>query len=98
MCILTLITQKLKVINGHSTYQKTALLSEMSIFYVRAGCKVQLSSYGSKHVHVLQSLFDKPLVPTYMLNLKTTRHIMNFLKIEQLLYHRRHSLCGLELH
>ena len=36
----------------------------MSIFSVRAGCEIQLMSYGSKHA--LQSLSDKHFVGTYM--------------------------------
>ena len=50
----------------------TALLSEMSIFYVRAGCEIQLASYGSKHA--LQTLSGNPFVCTYKHNLKTTGH------------------------
>ena len=61
------ITQKLQVIYGRSTYQTSALLSKMSIFCVRAGCKKGLVSYGSKHA--LQSLSDKPFVHTYITHL-----------------------------
>ena len=50
----------------------TAVLSDMSIFCVRAGCKMQLASYGSKNA--LQSLSDKPFVHTDMHNLKTTEN------------------------
>ena len=73
LCILTLITRKLKVISGHSTYRTTALLLEVSIFCVRAGFEIQLVSYGSKHAS--QSLSSKPFVRTCTHNLKTTGHI-----------------------
>ena len=58
LCVLTLVTQKLPVVYGPSTYQMTALLLEMSIFWVRTTCKILLVSYGSKHAS--QSLFNKP--------------------------------------
>ena len=57
LCILRLVTQKLQIVCGHFTYQMTVLLSEMSIFFVRAGCEIQMASYASKHA--LQSLSDK---------------------------------------
>ena len=44
----------------------------MSIFCIRAGCEIQLVSYGSKNVS--QSLLVKPLVCTYTHNLKTSGH------------------------
>ena len=40
LCVLTLITRKLLDIYGHCTYRTTALLSEMSIFSVWAGCEI----------------------------------------------------------
>ena len=46
----------------------TVLLSEMSIFCVRAGCKLWLESYGSKHAS--WSLSKKLFVHTNMYNLK----------------------------
>ena len=46
---LTLVTQKLQFVCGRSTYQMTALLSEMYIFCVRAGCETWMVSYASKH-------------------------------------------------
>ena len=55
-----LITQKLQFVYGCSTYEMTALLSEMSIFYARAGCEIRLVSYGSKHAS--QSPSDKSFV------------------------------------
>ena len=63
-CILTCITWKLQVVYEHFTYQTTALLSEMSIFWVRAPCEIQLASYDSKHAS--QSAFDMPFACTYM--------------------------------
>ena len=49
MCML--ITQKLQVLHvyGRSTYQTTALVSEMFIFWVRAAYEIQLAIYGFKH-------------------------------------------------
>ena len=44
LCILTLVTRKLQVVCWRSTYPMTALLSEMSIFSVRAGCKLRMAS------------------------------------------------------
>ena len=54
LCIFTLVTRKLQVVCWRSTYRMTALLSEMSIFCVRAGCQVWMVRYASKHA--LQSL------------------------------------------
>ena len=66
----TFITQELQVVHGCSTYQTTALLSEMLIFYVEDGFDIQLASYGSKHSS--HSLSDKPLfVRVYTHSLKT---------------------------
>ena len=61
---------------GCYTYQTTAPLSEISVFCVRAGCKIQLASSSSKNIS--QSLFDKPFVHTYKHNLKTTGRIWTF--------------------
>ena len=72
----THITWKLQVVHRCSTYWMTALLLEMSIFYDRAGCKMRLTSFGSKHA--LQSLSDKQFVCTCMWNLKTTGPIWAF--------------------
>ena len=54
---LILVTQKLQVIRGHCTYRMSALLSEMSIFCVRAGSLIQMVSYTLEHAS--QSLSDK---------------------------------------
>ena len=40
---------KLQVVCRHSTYQTTSSPSDTSIFCVRAGCKIRLASYDSKH-------------------------------------------------
>ena len=58
-CALTLVTQKLQVV-CRCTYRMTALLSEMSIFCVRAGCEVQMTSYTSNNAS--QSPSDKPFL------------------------------------
>ena len=50
-CVLILVTQKLQVACGHFTYRMAALLLEMSIFCIRAGCQIQLASYGSTTHH-----------------------------------------------
>ena len=62
LLVIILVTKELQVINGCSTIQMTALLWEMSIFCVRAGCEILLASYGSKHV--FQSLSSTPFVRT----------------------------------
>ena len=49
LCVLTLVTQKLQDIYKRCTYWMTALLSEISIFCVRAGWEIWLMSYGSKN-------------------------------------------------
>ena len=75
LCILICTIRKLRVILGHSTHRTTALLSEMTIFWVRAACEIQLVSYGSKHAS--QSLSDTPFVriSTSTCKSKTTSHI-----------------------
>ena len=67
---------KLQVVYRRSTYWMTALLWEMSMFCVRAGCEIRLVSYSSKHAS--QSLSNKPFVRTYTHNLKTIGHILTF--------------------
>ena len=59
-----------------STYQTTALLSELSILWVRAAYNLWLLSYGSKHT--LQSLSNMSFVHIFMHNLKTTGRIWMF--------------------
>ena len=49
LCILTLLTWKVQVVYGCCTYQMTPLVFEISIFCIKAGCKIQLVSYASKH-------------------------------------------------
>ena len=93
--VLTLIAQKIRVIYGCFTYQTTALLSEMSIFWVRHANKIGLASYGSKHAS--RCLSDRPFVHTYT-QLENYISYMDVQHIERLLYYWRHSLCGLELH
>ena len=57
LSVLTLVTRKVQVVYGRSIYRMTALLSEMSIFCVRAGFEIQMANYASKHAS--QSLSDK---------------------------------------
>ena len=75
---LTKITRKLQVMHGCSTYQTTALLLEMSIFWVRVACEIKLVSYGSKHAS--QSLSDMPFVhtSTHTSNVITNGRIWTF--------------------
>ena len=47
--IFTLVTGKLQVVCGRSTYRLTALLFEMSIMWVRAGYEIWMASNASKH-------------------------------------------------
>ena len=51
----------------------TTLLSVMSIFCVRAGCKTQMVSYAFKHTS--QSFSDKPFVRICTHNLKPSGHM-----------------------
>ena len=60
LCVLTLVTRKPHAVYKHSAYWMTALLSEMSIFCVRAGYEIWMASYASKRIS--QSLSDKPFV------------------------------------
>ena len=54
----------------------TALLLEISIFCVRAGCDIRLVNYGSQHL--ITALSNKPFVGAYTHNLKTTGYIWTF--------------------
>ena len=73
MYVPTLITPKLQVGYGRSTYWTIGLLSEVSIFWERTVHEIRLARYGSKHA--LQSLSDRPFVCTSTNNLKTTVRI-----------------------
>ena len=74
LCVLTLVTRKLKVVCGHSTYRMTPLLSKMSTFCVKAGCGIRMASYASRHAS--QSLSDKPFLRIQCL--KTSGHTWMF--------------------
>ena len=83
LCILTLTTRKLQVTHVDVLlyiYMKnncsTTCVYDKSIFYVRAGFKIRLVSYGSKHAS--HSLSNKLFVHTWTHNLKTTGHIWTF--------------------
>ena len=71
----SVLTQKSPVEHRHSTctYKTTAMLLEMSIFWVRAGHKLQMISYGLKHKS--KPLSDKPFVSTYTHKFKTAGYI-----------------------
>ena len=61
LCVLIIfVTRKLQGACRRSTYRMTTLLSEMSIFWVRARCQILMASYASQHAS--QSLSDKPFV------------------------------------
>ena len=62
LCIYTFGSPKLQVVYERSTYQTTVLLSEMAIFYIRAGCKIQMVGYGSEYAS--QCLSNKSFVRT----------------------------------
>ena len=57
-----LVTQKLQVVYECCTYQMTAVLSEISILSVRAGCKIWLLSLAPNTHH---SSLGKPFVHAY---------------------------------
>ena len=72
--MLTLVTRKLQVVYGNSTYWMTALLSEFLILCVRAACKIQIVAYGSKFAsHCLPA---KPFLHTYTHNFKSSGHVL----------------------
>ena len=73
--IITLITQKLQVVYGHSTYWMTALLSRMPVFWVKAACKIWLARHGSK-MHCKFFPIHHLLLLTH--NLETTSCIWTF--------------------
>ena len=79
LCILTLVTQKIQVICRRCTYRMTAILLEISIFFVRAGYETRMPSCTSKHAS--QSLSDKPFLRTQCTqtqHLKTSGHMWTF--------------------
>ena len=63
LCVLTLVTRKLQVVGGRFTSRTIALLSEMYIFCVRAGCEIRMAIYASKHAS--EFLSYKQLVRIY---------------------------------
>ena len=96
LCELIPITRKLQVVYGRSIYGMTTLLSVMSIFCVRAGCKIQMVSYGFKHTS--QSFFDKLFVHiltriTWKLGVINGHQTYQMTAILSKIF-----LCGLELH
>ena len=74
------------------------LLSEMSIFCVRAGCKIQIASY-TPQTRIALSFISHSCVYSVRrcINWKL-QVICGRSHIERLLYYWRRSLCGLELH
>ena len=84
--ILTLVTRKLRVVCGRSTYPTTTLLLRISIFCVRAVCKIQMASYACKHDS--QSLSDKPFLRRQCTwtQFQNFRSNINVKHIEPLLY------------
>ena len=76
--------------NKHLTHQKTTLLSEMFLFWVKAKCKLWLVGYGFKHAW--QSLSNVP----FCMYLQEYRLSLDNVHIQQLLYYWRQVFCGLE--
>ena len=97
LCVITCTTQKLKVTYGHSTYQNTALLSEIFVVWVRAVCEVQLVSYGS--IHTPQPLSDTTFCVYMYLHsqLENYRLYIDVVHIEWLVYCWRCLFSALEL-
>ena len=56
----TLVTRKLQVGCGRSTYRMTVLLSQILIFCIKAGFETQMASYTSEHPS--QSISDKSIL------------------------------------
>ena len=88
LCLLqhaytTHISRKLQVVYACSTFQTTALSLEMSIFWVRAACKIQSKSYGSKHTS--QSLSDMTFCVHFHAQLENYRSYLGVLHMERLL-------------
>ena len=92
--ILTHIIKKLQVVCRHSTYWTIALLLEMSIFWVTAGCGIRLMNYNSKHAS--QSLSNVLFVHTY--NLKAIQVIYGNSKYQMTTLLLETFLWGLELY
>ena len=74
LCLLALVARKLQVICRSSTYCMNALLSEMSIFCVRTGCKVRKASHASKHAFPIGHFAY--IQCTWTCNSKTSDHDM----------------------
>ena len=96
LCLLRCTTWKLKVIWGGSTYQMTALLSEISVLWVRAVSEIQLASYGSKHASQPLSDTTYILCVLKLLNQKL-QSCMDVVHMEWLLYNQRCLFSSLEL-
>ena len=62
-----------------STYWMNVLPLEISLFFIRAICEIQLVSDGFKHA--LQPLSNTMFCATYTCNSKTTNHIFMFYKL-----------------
>ena len=73
LCVLTLVTRKLQVMYGQSTYWITALLLEMSIFGVKPGCQRRVA-WGTlyptgelwPHTHMIQHCVSILQAHTYI--------------------------------
>ena len=77
LCVLPLIIRKLHVIYRCCIDWTTPPISElMSIFWVRAGYKIRLVRYVSKHS--FQFLSGKSFVCPFTNNLQTTSHVWMF--------------------
>ena len=96
LVIITHKTRKLLVVYGRSAYRMTALLSEMSIFYVRALCKIRSVSYELLLQTRIGASF-RDAICMYLTRITWNyRSYVDVEHIQRLLYYRRHSLhtCG----
>ena len=92
----TCITQKLNIVYEQSANQTTALLSEIFLFMVRAGCELRPASFASKHAS--QSLSDMPFCACLHAQLEKERSYEDVLPIERLLYYQRFLFFQLGLY
>ena len=92
LCVLILITRKLQVVYGHSTYRTTALVSKMYSWIERYGWQVMATNthcslFPTRHLYILTHILEN-----------NGHACKDILHIERLLYYQRHSSCGLELY
>ena len=89
------ITQKLQCVYACSTYQMTALLLVMFLFWFIAACEEWLLSYSLEHTP--QSSSNTPFSVCFHAQHEYYRVCMNSLQIKQVIYYRRCLLSSLEI-